>query len=61
MAEEITQEVIDNLADIIWWIRGYRAGIDDINDCSFHETHIRSLRTARLKLAELMRKNKKEQ
>lgn len=46
--EIITQEDIDNLADIIWWIKGYKAGADaDGNSCPFGADHIESLRKIR--------------
>ena len=55
MAEEITQEMVDKLADIHWWIRGYRMS----GDCVFNVEHLDALRIARVKLMNLMElKNK---
>lgn len=49
MPETITREDIDNLADIIWWIKGYRAGADaDGNRCPFGSDHVESLRKVRI-------------
>jgi len=51
MTEPITQTDLDNLADIIWWIKGYTAGAgDNFESCPFQPLHIESLRKARLAL-----------
>lgn len=52
MTEKITQTDLDNLADIIWWIKGYRAAImeDSCTPCDFGLYHIESLRNARVVL-----------
>jgi hypothetical protein len=51
MSDDITQADIDNLTDIIWWIKGFLDGCDrDGNSCPFSNGHIESLRKARLKL-----------
>lgn len=48
MGEVITREDIDNLADIIWWIKGFMAGADaDSNSCPFGLAHVESLRKIR--------------
>ena len=54
MAEEITQEMIDKLADIYWWIKGFKMGLGDGGICPFDKTHLESLQTARVKLTKLM-------
>lgn len=47
--EEITQTDIDNLADIIWWIKGYHAGAkENCEECPFSLEHVESLRKIRL-------------
>lgn len=52
----ITQSDLDNLADIVWWTRGYLAGCDsDSNSCPFGPQHIRSLNNARDILGDVMR------
>lgn len=45
---DITQTDLDNLADIIWWIKGYLAGrsIEEATNGP-HERHIESLRKVR--------------
>lgn len=63
--EKYTQEDSDNLADIIWWIKGYRAaseaGYAD-QACPFQKTHMDSLRKARVLLENLvLNKKEKEQ
>ena len=51
MDDEIKQTDIDNLADIIWWIKGYYAGVmDECNSCPFTTDHSESLRKIRLVL-----------
>ncbi len=48
--EDITRRDIDYLADIIWWIKGYRAGADaDGNSCPFSGRHLEALRKVRMK------------
>ena len=47
MTEKITQADLDNLADIIWWIKGYEAGArDNLEECPFGMEHHESLRKA---------------
>ena len=54
---EITQTDLDNLADIIWWIKGYRAGArDQMEECPFVIDHEESLRKCRVALASIVRK-----
>jgi len=49
--DEIKQADIDNIADIIWWIKGYHAGAkENFQSCPFGEDHIESLRKVRGKL-----------
>lgn len=44
MSDEITQEDLDHLSDIIWWIKGYMAATDANRDlCPFSECHHDSL------------------
>lgn len=51
MKEPMNQIDIDNLADIIWWIKGYKAGAEDnLRPCPFGNDHIESLRKARINL-----------
>ena len=46
-----TQTDLDNLADIIWWIKGYTAGAgENFEKCPFTEEHAESLRKARVAL-----------
>ena len=48
MAEIWTQADSDNLADIIWWIKGYIAGArENLEECPFTYSHIEGLRKAR--------------
>jgi len=47
--EKINQADLDNLADIIWWIKGYITGAKkNFSVCPFKEEHLESLRKARL-------------
>ena len=58
MDDFIKQTDIDNLADIIWWIKGYYAGaMDECNSCPFTTDHSESLRKIRLIL---MKKNEEQ-
>ncbi len=51
MNKDITQTDLDNLADIIWWIKGYMAGAGEAyEDCPFTSDHSESLRKARVAL-----------
>ena len=50
MTEKIIQTDLDNLADIIWWIKGYIAGAGDLEECPFGMDHHESLRKARVVL-----------
>ena len=46
--EKILQEDLDNLADILWWIKGYIAGAkDNYESCPFGDDHFESLRKVR--------------
>jgi hypothetical protein len=57
--ETITQTDLDNLADIIWWIKGYLAGCEKNYDISpFGTGHIESLR--KMRANELDKLNEKE-
>ena len=52
MSERLSQHDIDHLADIIWWIKGYRSGCEaDLKLCPFDENHIEALRKARVNAA----------
>lgn len=47
--EKITQTDIDNLADIIWWIKGFIAGAKEAyQESPFNDDHIESLRKIRV-------------
>jgi hypothetical protein len=47
--EQFRREDSDNLADIIWWIKGYIAGADaTYSPCPFGSAHVESLRRARV-------------
>ena len=49
MTTKLTQEEIDSLADIIWWIKGYTAGANESCECCpFGGLHIAALRKARV-------------
>ena len=50
MTETFTRADSDNLADIIWWIKGYLAA--NASPCPFSNGHIESLRKARAILEE---------
>ncbi len=51
MNEKVTQDDLDKLADIIWWIKGYIAGAGDAyEDCPFSIGHIESLRKSAFQL-----------
>lgn len=51
MNDIFTQTDSDNLADIIWWIKGYWAGSrGSMEECPFDMTHYESLRKARILL-----------
>ncbi len=52
MSEKITRIDLDNLADIIWWIKGHVAA--DAIGCPFKIDHVESLRKARINLEEMM-------
>lgn len=52
-ADMFRPEDSDLLADIIWWIKGFRAGVDaDSNSCPFGTAHEEALRRARMTLRE---------
>jgi hypothetical protein len=47
--ETFTRQDWDNLADIIWWVKGYHAGaVANLNPCPFNEEHVESIRKARV-------------
>ena len=49
---KITKHDLGNLADIIWWIRGYRAGMEaEKGECPFVADHVETLRKCRIALA----------
>jgi len=49
--DDITQNDLDNLADIIWWVKGYIAGAgENFEKCPFTDEHSESLRKARVAL-----------
>ncbi len=51
MTRRFTRTDWDNLADLIWWIKGYIAGArDNLYDCPFGPDHVESLRKARMLL-----------
>ena len=53
MTEKFIQTDLDNLADIIWWMKGYWAGSrDNLEEGPFHMSHHESLRKARILLAD---------
>ena len=55
--DPIIQRDLDNLADIIWWIKGYHMGAgDNYNPCPFGLDHIESLRKARVNLESIVMK-----
>lgn len=57
LKEKMTQEDLDRLADIIWWIKGYIAGArDNAEDCPFSSAHAESLRRAKVNLQEEINK-----
>lgn len=42
--ENVTQEDIDRLADIVWYLEGYKAATDaSFENCAFDGTHINAL------------------
>ena len=52
---ETTEFTLENLADIIWWIKGYVAGARDNQElCPFTDDHIEALRRARVDLRKLL-------
>ena len=60
--EKIVQTDIDNLADIIWWIKGYKARADeDANSCPFCLDHFESLRKVRVLLLGLDKKTQEKE
>jgi hypothetical protein len=63
MSDKVTQIDNDNLADILWWIKGFRAGaraIDARSDvCPFEPEHEESIRKVRLMVRDNL-KNEEE-
>jgi hypothetical protein len=58
---EITQRDSDNLADIIWWIKGYIVGAkENCESCPFCNDHIESLKKTRIHLQKLIDDKPKE-
>lgn len=58
--DEIIQEDSDNLADIIWWIKGYHSASEDsYGMCDFKDYHIESLRKTRILMKEHLDKKEK--
>lgn len=52
--EKFSASDSEALADIIWWIKGYRAGCEaDYKLCPFDGDHIEALRKARVILNDL--------
>ena len=47
MKEEEFELVLGDLADLIWWIKGFTTGKDDC-DTPFNSSHTGSLRKARM-------------
>ena len=43
--KQITQQDLDKLADILWWIKGYRAAAKGTTyiDCPFDGDHVEAL------------------
>lgn len=59
MKEQITWTDLDNLADIIWWIKGYMAGArDNCEYCPFGQEHVESLRKVRVNLQDEIEEKK---
>lgn len=57
---EVSQTDLDNLADIIWWIKGYLAGCREGNSMDgMQERHIESLRKVRSHFRRLQVLNEK--
>jgi len=48
---EITQHEIDLLADILWWVKGYRASGTD-PECPFTADHERAMQKIKITLQE---------
>lgn len=49
MENKLTDTDMDNLADIIWWIFGYTAGLEKSGEvCVFKPAHTETLRKIRL-------------
>ena len=56
MTERITQEDLDRLADIIWWITGFIAGAEkNYKLCPFDKNHIESLRKTRANFLQILK------
>ncbi len=48
--EEITQEDIDRVADVIWWVKGFMAARESMGlACDIGPAHIETFRKIRLK------------
>ena len=59
MSSELNSDDDSNLADILWWIKGFIDGSkENYNSCPFNDDHIESLRKAKLLIRETL-KNKK--
>jgi hypothetical protein len=56
--DKITQRDLDALADILWWIKGYRAA--DYSGCPFADIHVAALDKAHDNLRAVMKKSTDE-
>ena len=56
MIETLTKEDWDNLADILWFVKGYLSCAKDLDmeTCPFMPAHTESLRKARVLIRELL-------
>lgn len=42
--KSLTEGDRDNLADLVWWLKGYKAGAgNNFNECPFNEDHLNVL------------------
>jgi len=54
-----SQRDLDNLADILWWIKGYHAGATEAyENCPFEKEHMESLRVARVHMQNVLKARK---
>ncbi len=47
---ERDEQDLEALADIIWWIKGYNAGVDADGCADLDDDHLNALRRARIRL-----------